>query len=130
MAIVNLGTINPVVGDGLVLFDTFPFTQDRAYAIGLNISTDDEDAIYSFLRFRMQIEVSGQPSFIDTEFTDIDIFNSLFVVKFACSPLYRGDGDLVPTIERIPFSPKAGDVYPITISAFYDDASFVPSWRA
>ena len=129
MAIVDLGTLDPRVGMGRMPFDPIPFVQSSAYGIGFNISVANESSIFSFLRVWFFVSVSGQPSFYDSDTFDIPIKNGIQLVKFPCSGLYRGDGTISPTIERIAFAAGAGDGQIITVNALYDDASTVPSWR-
>lgn len=128
MAIVDLGTLEPRVGMGRMPFDPLPFSQSSAYGIGLNMSVANEASIFSFLRVWFFITVPGQPSFYDADTFDVPIKNGLQLIKFPCSSLYRGDGVLSPTLERIPFAAGAGDGQIITVNALYDDASVVPSW--
>lgn len=129
MAIINLGTRNVQVGGATQQFDPFVFDQTQAYLMVANMAVANVNNIFSFIRFRTLIDIPGQPDFYITPYVDLEIRPVLQGFYFPASSLFRGSGNVLFEIERLPFTRGYGDIVSVDVSLFFDNAFTVNSWR-
>lgn len=129
MAIINLGTRSVQTGGAVQQFDPFAFNETQAYLIAANMAVSNIANIFSFIRVRPLIDISGQPDFYITPYVDLEIRQVLQGFYFPASSLFRGSGNVIFEIERLPFSRGYGDVVSVDVTLLFDNAFTVNSWR-
>lgn len=129
MAIVDLGTLNLVVGGGPVAYAAFPYDATTAIGVGAIFSSPNFGSIFSYVEIRVGILSGSLPLFLNAEPIRLDVSSVIQVMFVPFSPLYFGNGNCILTAERIPFWRGAGDGTPLTLNLLYDDALTVPTWR-
>lgn len=129
MAVINLGTRNVQTGGAVQQFDPFIFDETKAYMIAANMAVANIANIFSFIRVRPLIDISGQPDFYITPYIDLEIRQALQAFYFPASSLFRGSGAVVFEIERLPFTRGYGDIVSVDVTLLFDNAFTVDSWR-
>lgn len=129
MTIVDLGTFNMVTGAGPVTFASFPYNQNRAYALNVVMTSADFNQIFSYIRIQPYVMPNGSNPFLLNDATELEIVQPNQLFYFPCSSLFNGNGDVEFRAQRLPRWRGAGDANPMTLQLTYDDSLFTGSWR-
>lgn len=128
MAIVILGQTDIFVGELPYFTNTFPYRDNRAYAIYVDFSSPNFNDVYSFIRIYPYILPNNGTPRLDSRYYDVQIIDTPQLFYLPLSNLLDGDGDLSLRVERISRWQGGGNHIPVNITLSYDDGLFTNSW--
>lgn len=128
MAIVDLGNLPLVIGQLPAVFNPINFRDRDAYILFASFNTDNFDNVFSFVRVRWFIEVTGQPGYFDSRMIDLDILDTPQCLFFAASELYDGNGTMTPFAERRSFYVAGDDGVSVNMNLTWEDSVNVRTW--
>lgn len=128
MAIVILGQTDIFVGELPYLTNTFPYRDNRAYAIYVDFTSPNFSEVYSFIRiYPYVLPNNGTPRLIHP-YLDLEIIDSPQLFYLPLSNLIDGNGNLSLRVERISIWHGGGNHVPVNITLSYDDDISVGTW--
>lgn len=129
MGIIDLGTQRLDIGGGAKGFTPIEFDDGKAYLVKGQFTVSEFNNIFSYIRVRAFLSISGQPPYWAASFVELDIVQEPFSFFYPFSSLYDGGGDARFFAERIPRAPGAGELGTVVdLNLFYDDGIETSTW--
>lgn len=130
MAIINLGTKNPMVGGGSEQFDPLIYDERFAYFIYADMTVANIANVFSYIQVKPLITPTNESSFYLTPYSNLEIRNAIQGFYLPASTLFNGSGTCVFEVERLPLTSGYGDTTLLDVTLYYDNALTVKSWRS
>jgi len=128
MAIVNLGSLDIVIGQGFYEFIPFNYRDDSAYAIYADFVTNNFSSLFSFIRIYPYVEPNNGTPRLLSRHIDLEILaeSQLFYLPF--SNLIDGNGDCTLYVERLSRYTGGGEGETVNLTLSYDDSIRIGTW--
>lgn len=129
MAIINLGNRTLVIGDIPQQFDPFAYDVKNAYLIMANMTVSNPNLVFSFIRIKPLIKITGQSDLYITPYVELEIRPVMQSFYFPASSLFGGNGNVFFEAERLPLQYGFFDTTGVSVTLTFDNANTVKSWR-